>query len=83
MTGVMTAANVLFGQSPAVGALPTVFAAVAPDVAGDDYIGPRGPGGLHGHPTWVGRSAAARDPATARRLWEVSATLTGVSPTLT
>jgi hypothetical protein len=33
---------------------------------------------MHGHPTSVPFERAARDPDTARRLWEVSEELTGV-----
>ena len=32
-----------------------------------------------GHPKLVGRSGAARDADTARRLWELSEELTGVA----
>jgi len=70
--------NRLVGQSPVAGALPTVYAATMPDVRGDDYFGPDGPFEVRGAPTRVGRSAAARDEAVARRLWEVSQDLTGV-----
>ena len=65
-------------QSPEMGALPTIAAAVAPGVAGGDYLGPRGPFGWRGRPTKVGMSAAARDPELARRLWAVSEQVTGV-----
>ena len=34
---------------------------------------------MRGTPTLVGRSAAASDPAAARRLWTVSEEVTGVS----
>jgi NAD(P)-dependent dehydrogenase (short-subunit alcohol dehydrogenase family) len=79
--GLMRVANALVGQSAAMGALPTVYAAVAPEVTGDDYIGPSGIAEARGHPEPVGRSAAARDAEVARRLWDVSAELTGVEPT--
>jgi len=70
--------NRLFAQSAAMGALPTEYAAVAPDVHGGDYYGPNGIAELWGYPVAVGCSAAARDPATASRLWEVSEQLTKV-----
>ncbi|MGH8904519.1 MAG: short-chain dehydrogenase, partial [Egibacteraceae bacterium] len=54
------------------------YAATAGDVRGGDYIGPDGRGELRGHPTKVGTSAAARDPAVAARLWAVSEEATGV-----
>lgn len=58
------------------GALPTLHAATHPDVPGDAYVGPRG---LlqRGAPGLVGRSRRARDADVARRLWEVSESLTG------
>jgi NAD(P)-dependent dehydrogenase (short-subunit alcohol dehydrogenase family) len=77
--GAMRVLNVLFAQSPARGALPTVAAATSPHAAGGDVIGPRGPGQWRGRPTQVSVSAAARDEATAARLWEASLELTGVA----
>ena len=74
--------NSLFAQSAAMGALPTEYAAVAPDVHGGDYIGPDGIAEMWGHPVKVGCSAAARDTAAAARLWEVSEQLTNVHYTL-
>ena len=69
--------NRLFAQSADDGALPTLYAAVA-DVPGNSYAGPDGFLEGRGSPTLVGRSAAARDDAVARRLWDVSEELTGV-----
>src|SRR5260370_1069445 len=68
----------LLAQSAAMGALPTEYAAVAPEVHGGDYIGPDGFAEQKGHPKKVGCSAAARDASSAKRLWEVSEQLTGV-----
>ena len=77
--GKMTAmANKVIAQSPQMGALPTLFAATMPGLPGDSYIGPSGFGEMRGHPKLVDRSAAAKDPGQARRLWEVSEDLTGV-----
>ena len=70
--------NRLFAQSAAMGALPTEYAAVAPGVHGGDYFGPDGLAELWGNPVAVGCSAAARDAAVAKRLWEVSEQLTKV-----
>ncbi|MCB0864986.1 MAG: SDR family oxidoreductase [Solirubrobacterales bacterium] len=70
--------NLLLGQSDAMGALPSLYAATMPDVEGDDYFGPDGLGEQRGHPKRVGRTSRAADPETARRLWEVSEELTGV-----
>jgi NAD(P)-dependent dehydrogenase (short-subunit alcohol dehydrogenase family) len=70
--------NQYLAQSAAMGALPTEYAAVAPDVRGGDYIGPDGMAELWGNPVHVGRSATAQDAAVASRLWEVSEQLTNV-----
>ena len=70
--------NLLVAQSERAGAWPLLHAATMPDVQGGEYFGPDGPGELRGHPARVGRSAAARDDALARGLWERSEELTGV-----
>jgi len=74
---VMGIANKLVAQPADMGALPTLYAATQ-DLPGDTYIGPHGPGNLRGNPVPVGRSGAAKDEQTARRLWERSEELTGV-----
>jgi len=74
----MGVANRIFAQSEQDGALPTIYAAVE-DVPGDSYAGPSGFMEMRGAPKLVGRSAAAKDADVARRLWEVSEALTGVS----
>ena len=76
---VMKVANVFLAQSEEMGALPSLYAATAPDVANGEYFGPDGIGEQRGHPTRVGRSGRASDPEVAKRLWEVSTELTGVS----
>jgi len=70
--------NAVFAQSAAAGALPTLYGATAPGVRGGQYFGPDRLFGMRGHPTQVSFVRAARDPGTARRLWEVSERLTGV-----
>lgn len=69
----------LLGQSAAMGALPQLRAATDPDAQGDDYYGPGGFAEMRGHPVPVDRSDRAKDAATAVRLWDVSAELTGVA----
>ena len=76
--GIMELANRLFAQSAAMGALPTLYAATAPDVRGGDYIGPDGLGEQWGYPKKVASNARARDADAQRRLWEISEQLTGV-----
>jgi NAD(P)-dependent dehydrogenase (short-subunit alcohol dehydrogenase family) len=70
--------NPLLAQDATGGALPILYAAVA-DIPGNSFAGPGALGGLRGAPKLVERSAAARNPETARRLWTVSAELTGVT----
>ena len=72
-------ANSAFAQSAAAGALPSLYAATAPGVGGGQFFGPDRLFGARGNPKAVPFLRAARDPATARRLWEVSEELTGVS----
>jgi NAD(P)-dependent dehydrogenase (short-subunit alcohol dehydrogenase family) len=66
-------------QSAAMGALPTLFAAVDPDVAGGDYYGPDGIGEMRGHPKKVGMAARAKNDADAAHLWDMSVELTGAN----
>lgn len=68
----------LFGAlSPDVGALSILYAATAPDVTGDEYIGPDGPGEIRGYPTRARRADSARDPLAAAELWRACEDLTG------
>jgi NAD(P)-dependent dehydrogenase (short-subunit alcohol dehydrogenase family) len=70
--------NVLLAQSDERGAWNTLYAATE-DLPGGTYVGPDGIAEMRGHPTLVTASGAATDEATAKRLWDVSADLTGVS----
>ncbi|TMK74268.1 MAG: SDR family NAD(P)-dependent oxidoreductase [Actinobacteria bacterium] len=79
---VMAITNRLIAQSEEMGALPTLYAATQ-DLPGGSYVGPDRFHEQRGHPTLVGRSAAASDSETAKRLWDVSEELTGVSFPLT
>jgi hypothetical protein len=74
----MAVVNRLIAQSDEMGALPTLYAATQ-DVPGGAYVGPDGFAEQRGHPKLVGRSAAAADAETARRLWDVSEELTAVA----
>jgi NAD(P)-dependent dehydrogenase (short-subunit alcohol dehydrogenase family) len=75
---VMRVLNLLVAQSADAGALSPLYAATMPDLPGGSYVGPDGPGEWRGSPHLVGMSKRAQDPETARRLWEVSESLTGV-----
>jgi NAD(P)-dependent dehydrogenase (short-subunit alcohol dehydrogenase family) len=72
----------LTAQSEEMGALPTLFAATE-DIPGGSYVGPDGFMEQRGHPRLVGRSKAAGDEQTARRLWDLSEELTKTSFPLT
>ncbi|MFI9650555.1 oxidoreductase [Streptomyces sp. NPDC052040] len=73
----MLAGNRFLAQDDRAGARPTLYAALR-ELPGASYVGPDGPGEMRGAPTLVGRSHAASDPVSARRLWTVSEELTGV-----
>jgi NAD(P)-dependent dehydrogenase (short-subunit alcohol dehydrogenase family) len=70
--------NHIFAQSAAMGALPTLYAATE-DIPGGAYVGPDGLAEQRGHPHLVGMSGAARNTESARKLWDESEELTGVS----
>lgn len=68
--------NRFIAQDAAGGALGTLYAATQ-NLPGNTYAGPRN--GVRGTPVPCSRSRAARDERAARRLWQVSETLTGVT----
>lgn len=73
--------KILFGfvmQSSAKGALPTIRAAVDPEVKGSEYYGPRGFQEERGYPMRVESSKASHNEEDAKRLWELSEELSGV-----
>jgi NAD(P)-dependent dehydrogenase (short-subunit alcohol dehydrogenase family) len=70
--------NRLFAQNAAMGALPILYAATAPDVHGGDYIGPDGFLEQRGYPKKARSSKRSYDQKLARKLWAVSEELTGV-----
>jgi NAD(P)-dependent dehydrogenase (short-subunit alcohol dehydrogenase family) len=75
----MTVSNKVIAQSAAMGALPQLYAATYPGLEGGTFVGPDGIGEQRGHPKLVSSSGASRDQKTARRLWEVSEELTGIT----
>ena len=77
--GLMKVANTVFGQSARQGALPLLYASVAPDVQGGEYYGPNGFMNMRGAPEKQSSNAASRDEADAERLWTESEALTGVT----
>ena len=76
---VMAVTNRLIAQSAEMGALPTLYAATAPDLPGGSFVGPDGFMEQRGHPTVVTAVGRAYDEEAWRRLWEISEELTGVS----
>ena len=66
-------------QSAAMGALPTLRAAVDPQAQGGDYYGPDGFQEQRGYPVKVPSNEASHNVADAQKLWQVSEQLTGVS----
>jgi NAD(P)-dependent dehydrogenase (short-subunit alcohol dehydrogenase family) len=67
-----------FGQSAATGALPTLYAATAPDLPGGSFVGPGGLAEVRGAPVVVGSSRTARNRELQRLLTLESERLTGV-----
>jgi NAD(P)-dependent dehydrogenase (short-subunit alcohol dehydrogenase family) len=78
VNGLMGVGNRLVAQSDEMGALPTLYAATR-ELPGGSYSGPGGWQEMRGHPRAAGRSVAACDEDVARRLWDVSEQLTGVT----
>ncbi|CAN5239764.1 oxidoreductase [soil metagenome] len=65
------------GQDPAQGALPLLFAATQ-DIPGNAFIGPQHLLHMRGGAESISRSATAKDPALAQRLWALSEVLVGL-----
>lgn len=68
----------LLGQPAAMGALPILYAAAAPEAQGCDYIGPDGWRQMRGFPCKVRCRSTARDGEASAMLWNLSQRLTGV-----
>ncbi|WP_018683520.1 oxidoreductase [Actinokineospora enzanensis] len=69
----------VLAQDAATGALPQLFAATAATAESGQFIGPDGRREQKGYPTVVQPLEAARDRELAKRLWDASEELTGVS----
>jgi NAD(P)-dependent dehydrogenase (short-subunit alcohol dehydrogenase family) len=78
MEKVMALPTRFLAQSSFDGALPTLYAATAPQLPPGAYVGPSKRMETVGAPKLVEGSARSRDEADGRRLWEVSEQLTGV-----
>lgn len=77
------AATALLGpwirHSAAAGALPTLYAATAPQAQSGGYYGPDGLFEMKGDPAPARIARQARDPRVAARLWDVACALAGVA----
>lgn len=69
--------NPYFGQGIEMGALPTLYAALGPDVESGDYYGPSGIFEWRGYPRKVKSGKRSHDEETAAKLWAVSEEMTG------
>ncbi|TWT01471.1 oxidoreductase [Planomicrobium sp. CPCC 101079] len=65
-------------QPPAMGALPTIYAATESSLNGGEYIGPDGKGQRKGFPAIDTPHSSANNEAASKKLWEISEELTGV-----
>jgi NAD(P)-dependent dehydrogenase (short-subunit alcohol dehydrogenase family) len=72
----------VFLNTAEMGAWPALEAATAPGIEPGGYYGPQSVGGMRGASGKAKRTAAARDPELARRLWDVSVAMTGIDPGL-
>jgi NAD(P)-dependent dehydrogenase (short-subunit alcohol dehydrogenase family) len=70
--------NPIFAQTPTWGALPSLYAATASDVKNGDYFGPKGFLEMKGSPKRVQSTPRSHDLELAKKLWDVSESLTGV-----
>ena len=70
--------NPLLSQSPDMGALPTLYGAVAGDVGGGDFFGPGGWFEMRGYPKQVKSSDRSHDKECAKCLWAASEKLTDI-----
>lgn len=73
-----SALNFFFGQPAELGCLPTLRAAVDPNVKGGEYYGPNGRKQLTGYPVKVEMTKMAKNEDYASRLFDMSEELTGV-----
>ena len=69
----------LLSHDAAHGALPTLFAAVAPEAVPGGYYGPDGLFELKGYPKTVLIPTQAQDPRDAEHLWSKAEILTGIA----
>ncbi len=71
--------NRFVAMKPPQGALPTLRAAVDPEVNGGEYFGPHSFLQMRGYPKQIEMVKQAKNAADAKRLWQLSVQLTGVT----
>jgi len=71
-----------FMNSAEAGAWPSELAATAPGVEGGQYFGPGKYREMAGPAQQVDSSPESKDPAKAKRLWDLSIEMTSVDPGL-
>ncbi|MDK1119293.1 MAG: oxidoreductase [Anaerolineae bacterium] len=76
VNSLMKVLNVVMAQSAKMGALPTLYAALADEVNGSDFIGPAN--GIRGYPVKRQSNDKSHNREDAARLWDVSEQLTAV-----
>ncbi|MDB5921126.1 MAG: short-chain dehydrogenase [Betaproteobacteria bacterium] len=75
---VMRLTNKCIAQNVDTGTLPQLYASTDSKAEGGQFIGPDGHGESKGYPTIVQPVETAKNPNTAKRLWDISEELTGV-----
>lgn len=78
-SGLFSFLNPFFAQKPAMGALPTLRAAIDPEAQNGDYFGPDGFKEIKGYPVKVESNELSHDDEIAARLWHISEEMTGVN----
>jgi len=73
----MKVANRVMAQSAEMGALPTLYAALADEIHGGEYIGPAN--GMRGYPAKAESNDKSHNHEDAAKLWTISQELTGVT----
>jgi len=78
-SGIFEFFNGIFAQKISMGALPTLYAATAPDVKSGDYYGPSGWQEWRGYPKKTESNRLSYDKDIAAKLWAVSEELTNTN----
>ncbi|MGB6865315.1 MAG: SDR family NAD(P)-dependent oxidoreductase [Candidatus Aminicenantaceae bacterium] len=76
--GIFDFLNRFLAQGIEMGALPTLYAAIALDVKGGDYYGPSGWREMKGYPKKVESNELSHSREIAAKLWDLSEKLTGI-----